>query len=71
MVPWIFEGTTVDGGEISGEGELGHAVPAGPDVSASDDAVGPGDTLNIRWDPVTEKATDPAGASSPTYSSPS
>jgi hypothetical protein len=37
------------------------AVPAGPDVSASDDVVGPGAVLVIRWDPVTEKATDPAG----------
>jgi hypothetical protein len=56
-----FEGRTVDGAEIGGEATLTHAVPAGPDVSASDDTVGPGNALTIRWDPVTEVATDPAG----------
>jgi hypothetical protein len=56
-----FEGRTVDGGEIGGEATLTHAVPAGPDVSTSDDQVGPGNALTIRWDPVTEVATDPAG----------
>lgn len=56
-----FTGRTVDGDQIEGEAMLTHAVPAGPDVSASDDTVGAGNTLIIRWDPVTEKATDPAG----------
>ena len=56
-----FEGRTVDGAEISGEGTLTHAVPAGPDVSASDHTVGADNALTIRWNPVTEKATDPAG----------
>jgi hypothetical protein len=56
-----FEGRTVDGAEITGEGTLTHAVPAGPDVSASDKTVGAGNSLTIRWNPVTEKATDPAG----------
>jgi hypothetical protein len=56
-----FEGVTVEGDEIDGEATLAHAVPAGPDVSASDDVVGPGAVLVIRWDPVTERATDPAG----------
>jgi hypothetical protein len=60
-----FEGITVDGEEIEGEGTLTHAVPAGPDVSASDDAVGAGNALTIRWDPVTEVATDPAGGEFP------
>jgi hypothetical protein len=56
-----FEGKTVDGGEIEGDATLTHAVPAGPDVSASDDEVGAGNALTIRWNPVTEEATDPAG----------
>ena len=56
-----FEGRTVEGDEIGGEATLTHAVPAGPNVSGSDDTVGPGNTLTIRWDPVTEEATDPAG----------
>lgn len=60
-----FEGKTVDGDEIEGEGTLSHAVPAGPDVSASDDTVGAGNALSIRWDPVTEVATDPAGGEFP------
>jgi hypothetical protein len=60
-----FEGRTVDGDEIEGEATLSHAVPAGPDVSDSDDIVGPGNALTIRWDPVTEKATDPAGGTFP------
>jgi hypothetical protein len=56
-----FEGRTVDGGEIGGEATLTHAVPAGPDVSGSDDTVGPGNALTIRWNPVADVATDPAG----------
>jgi hypothetical protein len=56
-----FAGRTIDGEEIEGEFTLTHAVPAGPDVSDSDDTVGQGNTLTIRWDPVTEVATDPAG----------
>lgn len=55
-----FQGKTVDGEKISGESTLSHAVPAGPDVSASDDTV-VGNSLTIRWDPVTQVATDPAG----------
>lgn len=56
-----FEGVTVDGAEISGEGMLSHAVPAGPDVSDSDDVVVPGNPFMIRWNHVTQKATDPEG----------
>jgi hypothetical protein len=46
---------------VVGRAMLTHAVPAGPDVSASDDMVGSGNALTIRWSPVTEVATDPAG----------
>ena len=56
-----FEGTTVEGDVIEGEATLSHAVPAGPDVADSDDSVGAGNALTIRWDPVTEGAIDPAG----------
>lgn len=56
-----FKGTLAGGGKIEGGATLSHAVPAGPDVSATDDAVGAGDNLTIRWDPVTAKATDAAG----------
>jgi hypothetical protein len=56
-----FEGRTVDGEKIKGESVLTHAVPAGPDVTASDHAVGPGNALTIRWNPVTTHAIDPAG----------
>jgi hypothetical protein len=54
-----FEGMLADGGKISGTGRLTHAVPAGPDVSCTGDVVG--SVLNICWQPVDEKATDPAG----------
>jgi hypothetical protein len=60
-----FEGITVEGEDIEGESTLSHAVPAGPDVSDSDDTVGAGNSLTIRWDPVTEVATDPAGGTFP------
>ena len=50
-----FEGTTVSGAEIEGEGELSHAVPVGPTVYVQQ---GAGDFLRIEWDPVT---TTPAG----------
>lgn len=56
-----FAGITVDGEEIEGEGTLSHAVPAGPDVSDSDDVVVPGNPFVIRWSHVTQKATDPEG----------
>ena len=56
-----FKGLTVGGDEITAEATFTHAVPAGPDVSDSDDIVRPNNRLVIRWDPVTEKATDPAG----------
>jgi hypothetical protein len=55
-----FKGFTVDQEKVTGESTLSHAVPAGPDVSDSDDTV-VGNSLTIRWDPVTEVATDPAG----------
>lgn len=48
-----FEGRTVDGAEIEGTGFLSHAVPDAPNVSA---AVGPGNSLVIRWEPVTAPA---------------
>jgi hypothetical protein len=60
-----FKGRTVDGEKITAESTLSHAVPAGPDVSASDDTVGTGNVLVIRWDAVTEVATDPAGGTFP------
>jgi hypothetical protein len=60
-----FQGTTIEGDAIGGEGTLSHAVPAGPDVSNSDDNVGGNNKLTIRWDPVTEEATDPAGGTFP------
>jgi len=44
-----FEGVTVDGDEIEGEGRLSHAIPAGPEVEAD---VGPGSKLVIRWSEV-------------------
>lgn len=58
---YTFIGTTVDGHSLVSKSTFTHAVPAAPDVIASDTTVGPGNTLNICWDPVTEKATDPAG----------
>jgi hypothetical protein len=60
-----FKGRTADGEKITGISTLSHAVPAGPDVSASDDTVGTGNVLVIRWDPVTTVATDPAGGTFP------
>ncbi|TAH39468.1 MAG: hypothetical protein EYC70_01405 [Planctomycetota bacterium] len=45
-----FEGRTVDGEEIEGEGELSHAIPDGPDVSVT---MGAGDLLQIHWTAVT------------------
>jgi hypothetical protein len=62
MPPGVYEfkGRTVDGEKITGESTLSHAVPAGPDVSASDDTV-VGNSLTIRWETVDEVATDPAG----------
>jgi hypothetical protein len=60
-----FVGRTVDKELILGEGELSHAVPAGPDVSDSDDMVVPGNAFVIRWEHVTERATDPAGGTFP------
>jgi len=44
-----FEGRTVDGADIDGEGELSHAIPAGPVVNAQ---VGAGNFLRISWNPV-------------------
>ena len=41
-----FQGKTVDGEDIEGEGELSHAIPNAPDVSTQ---VGPGNTLIISW----------------------
>ncbi|MGH7163800.1 MAG: hypothetical protein ACREID_09975 [Planctomycetota bacterium] len=45
-----FEGRTVDGEEIEGEGLLTHAIPAAPEVSTD---VGPHNKLVILWDEVT------------------
>ncbi|MFN0007366.1 MAG: hypothetical protein ACKVXR_05610 [Planctomycetota bacterium] len=45
-----FEGRTVDGQEIEGEGQLTHAIPDGPDVQAQ---LGPNDFLGISWSDVT------------------
>ena len=56
-----FVGRTVDGDWIVGDADLSHAVPAGPEVSDSDDVVVDGNPLTIRWQHVTQRATDPAG----------
>ncbi|MFN0007365.1 MAG: hypothetical protein ACKVXR_05605 [Planctomycetota bacterium] len=45
-----FEGRTVDGQEIEGEGELSHAIPAAPAVQVQ---VGANDFLRISWTDVT------------------
>jgi hypothetical protein len=50
-----FEGSTVDNREIEAEATFSHAVPAGPDVSAT--LVG-NDFLQISWSAVT---TNPPG----------
>jgi hypothetical protein len=49
-----FVGETVDGARISRTGTLTHAVPDGPSVSAEVD----GDTVTIRWEPVTGPPED-------------
>ncbi len=54
-----FVGTLAEGGTIRGEGRLSHAVPAGPDVACTQDAVD--NRLRICWDPVAGPAVDPAG----------
>jgi hypothetical protein len=54
-----FEGTLAEGGTITGDGRLSHAVPAGPDVSCTQDVSG--GQLRICWDPVAGRAEDPAG----------
>jgi hypothetical protein len=48
-----FVGRTVDGGRITGVGELSHAVPRAPEVSAR---VGGNNSLVISWEEVTEPA---------------
>ncbi|TAH36762.1 MAG: hypothetical protein EYC70_07155 [Planctomycetota bacterium] len=45
-----FEGRTVDDAVIRGESEFSHAIPDGPDVTAT---VGPGNLLEISWTAVT------------------
>lgn len=45
-----FSGRSVDGRAITGTGQLTHAIPAGPAVSA---VLGPGDALVIGWSAVT------------------
>jgi len=57
-----FEGVTVDGAEIAGEGELSHCVPAGPVVY--EPAV-VGGLLEIHWDAVDSIAVDAAGGRFP------
>jgi len=54
-----FVGTLAEGGAITGQGRLSHAVPAGPDVSCTRNVVE--NRLRICWDPVVDKAVDPAG----------
>jgi hypothetical protein len=44
-----FMGVTVGGAHLTSTATLTHAVPAGPSVSSEVD----GDTVVIRWDPVT------------------
>lgn len=46
---YTFVGLTVGGTRIMSRGTLTHAVPNGPSVSAEVN----GDTITIRWDPVT------------------
>jgi len=50
-----FEGLTVDGRDIEGEGTFTHAIPAGPRVRAQQ---GANDFLRISWSEVT---SPPAG----------
>ena len=50
---YTFEGKTVDNVELAGTATLSYAIPAGPEVSA---VVGPGDSLTISWEPVTDPA---------------
>jgi len=45
-----FDGRTVDGADVEGIGTFSHAIPDGPAVSA---LLGPGNSLVVRWDPVT------------------
>jgi hypothetical protein len=47
---YTFQGTTVDGATLTSTGRLSHAVPEGPDVSAS---VRDGE-VTITWDEVDE-----------------
>ena len=56
-----FEGVTVDGTAIAGDGKLSHAVPAGPEVSVET----AGDSRRIRWTRVNTVAIDPAGGEFP------
>ncbi len=56
-----FEGVTVDGSEISGQGKLSHAVPAGPQVFVET----AGASRRIRWTQVNSVAIDPAGGTFP------
>ena len=56
-----FEGVTVEGTEISGQGRLSHAVPAGPDVAVEM----AGASRRIRWTRVDTVAIDPAGGEFP------
>lgn len=50
---YTFEGRTVDNVELAGTATLSYAIPAGPEVSA---VVGPGDSLTISWETVTDPA---------------
>jgi hypothetical protein len=53
---YSFEGRTVDGEKVEGEAELSHALPAAPDISATDgDAfVLNGAPIVIQWGPGTD-----------------
>ncbi len=52
---YTFQGTTVDGGRLSGKAPLKHNIPAGPSVVSPADgaALDSGAPLVIDWDPVT------------------
>jgi hypothetical protein len=52
---YTFQGTTVDGGRLSGKAALKHNIPAGPSIvsPANGSALDPAAPLAIDWDPVT------------------
>jgi hypothetical protein len=50
---YLFKGKTVDGDDITGEGELSHAIPDGPETQIRVSAT----SIEISWMPVTAPPT--------------